>query len=332
MKNGKFYWLPFSLFCFAALMFDTGALANDEATEAVVYPAGSSFGMIPFEGLSEAEDFSGFVDLSDGTSVTINAMPLADWDETSNGFQDKALWAAQGIVAKHIEQTLVDGMHAVRISGSQFLQGRQIPKCVLLVRGKYQIGIYAAQIPDENYSGADACSLIRGISERPTLSVESQLEALPFELPELGGLRVVRVLGGSGVLLTHGPLDVVKSVEQPVMIVTTSLAPTSKGWARTEFSEQLLRSIPQFTVENITHTLKVSVKGQPAIEIVADIRHLEAGLDARIIQWIAFAPDGNYSRMIGISRPEHWDDSRARFERVMSGFGLRPSQTKQTEQ
>src|SRR5262249_27900303 len=50
---------------------------------------------------------------------------------------------------------------------------------------------------------------------RPTIPAEEQLSLIPFQVSDLAGFRVVRVLPGVAVQLTDGPKDTIDPVTQP---------------------------------------------------------------------------------------------------------------------
>ncbi len=308
----------------AAISGFGGGAAFAQTEEAAVFPDGSSFGIVPFEGGELADGFAGFIDPDDSTSVTINSLPVESWDEVAAAFQDPARLATQGIVADSTEQVTVAGVPALRISGSQRFQDRSLPKCIYVIRGESEIGLIAAQIPSLERADEDACALIQGIAVRGAPTLEDQLAGLPYQLSDLGGMRVAHILGGSSVILTDGPLDIVPAMEQPLMIATRSYAPTALAQDRKAFSQDLLRSFEDFALSGELKADAIQISGFPATVIRTDAYNQDAGMDARLVQWTVFLPEGNYVRLMGIATQEQWETASPSFDRVASGLRIAP--------
>lgn len=309
----------FRLALMASLLLVPSSISA-ENNDQVIYPAGSSFGMIPFKGSSEAEEFSGFADRSDNRSVMIVKLPLDGWDEISSAFKDREILKERGINPRTIQDMEISGLPAVQLSGTQSLQGLTIPKCILIVKGKSAIGMFTAQIPEATDTELDACKLINGVTERETVTPADQLAALPFKLASFGDMRVVRTLASSGVLLTRGKLDVVKEYEQPIAIVVSSIRPSAAGQDRQAFAEKALRDFGNFDFEGPFSTSKLTIGGKEAIALETDAIDSKSEKKVRIVQWIMFADDGNYARIIGVSRRDQWAQSYPAFKNIRDGL------------
>ena len=316
---------------FLSIALAAGASANelgDQSSDGPSFPEGSSFGIVPFEGSEEAAGFTGFIDPNDSTSVTISELPLNGWEDSVDVFQDREMLAAQGIIAEQISDVVVSDMPGIRISGRQRLQGRLIPKCIYLLKGERHIGLFAAQIPSPERESEDACRLISGIAVRPPLTLDDQFAALPFSLNNLGEFRLVRVMGGSAAILTIGDLDVVRELEQPVVIVTSSHAPSVAGTDPSEVSLHLLASLARYDIEEFISLDSEEVAGLPGTRLVASAIHEENGLEAMLVQYVAFAPDGNYTRLIGIVLRENWEHTSDKFDSIAKGLSLTQAATR----
>jgi hypothetical protein len=319
--NHKLAWFAApSAFAFA-LGGAIEAYAEDEPPGAeTVFPEGAAFGIAPFTGAQLADEFTGFADYSDSTSVTINELPIENWDEIASSVAKQETWVPQGITATEITNVTIANMPAIRISGTQVLAGRDIPKCIYVLKGKGQIGLIAAQIPNPERAGEDACALITGVAERAPATMEERMTALPYRLGDLGDLRVVRVIGGSGVLLTDGPKDVVRDGEQPVLIVVSSISPAALGDDRGAFALQLLQSFGSYSLAGKPEMEEAVLDGLPAIRIFADAIDSTSGKDVRLAQWVGFLPDGNYLRVIGVADIENWEHTLGNFVMVAAGL------------
>lgn len=328
LHNRKPAWLV-SLSLTLSLSGATAAHAQDDAPDTAedtaqqaepVFPDGSAFGMVPFYGAQVAEQFTGFFDPADSTSVTINELPIEAWDEIAPNVSKAETWAGQGITATQITEVTIADMPAIRIAGTQTLAGREIPKCIYVLKGKAQVGIIAAQIPSVERAGEDACALIFGLAEREPATIEQQLAALPYQLGDRGNMRIVRVIGGSGVLLTNGPKDVVRDAEQPVLIIASSIGPSALGQDREAFALQALRSFGSYSLAGKPETQELQLAGLPANRIIVDAIDSRSGQDVRLAQWVGFLPDGNYLRVVGAAQIDGWEQTLSEFEKVAMGL------------
>ncbi|MCK0127885.1 hypothetical protein [Erythrobacter sp. F6033] len=311
----------------ATAMLAQPSLAQDSAEETsadqeVVFPEGSIFGIIPFEGATEAAEFTGFADLENSATVMINEIPLEGWDELLTNFSQPSVVARAGITASSIEELVINGMPALRIAGTQTMQGSEIPKCLLLVKGSEKVGFLTAQIPfNDNFDG-DACAMIKGVAERPKPTLTDQLSALPFALNDLGGMRISQVMGGSSVVLTKGPLDLIKASEQPALIVASSIAPSALGVDRMQFSERALQTLVSYSPDATIESAEFVFNDLPATRIIKTGTDSETDEDVRLVQWVVFKPDGNYIRLIGISAADQWADTYPNFSTVFAGLEI----------
>ena len=297
--------------------------AQAQVTNEAVYPDGSSFGLVPFDGATESTSFSGFIDVKNSNSVMINEMPLVAWAGVYEAFNKKSNLQKQGIKAKSIKDVTVSGMVALQVSGTQTFQGRPIPKCIFLVKGKNKVAMFSAQMPQAKKK-ADACALITGITERGSVSLGDKLASLPFGLSDLGGMRPVVVQAGSAAVFTIGPEDQSKSAEQPVLIIAPSIRPVATGQNKQKLAEQTLRTLADHDIKKIKGVRDLTIDGYPSVEVIALAEHTDApGVSINIVQWMVFKPDGNYVRLIGAATTDKWDDSMQRFKAIRDGLDVR---------
>ncbi len=293
-----------------------------KTADQTVFPEGSTFGIIPFEGSVEAAQFAGFADMETSASVMITELPLAAWEQISTGFSKPETIAQAGITAATISRLEIAGMEAVRIAGTQTKSGLSFPKCVVLLKGREKVGFLTAQIPFQDDFGGDACALIRGIAQRDSsTSIDEQLAALPFALSDMGGFRVVQTIGGSGAVLTRGPLDEITSAEQPVMIIASSLSANTVGPDKMAFSEKVMASFPGHELGERLDSAELTLAELPATRLVYEAVQ-ENGTEITLVQWAAFRADGQYVRLIGIASRENWLSDYPNFERVANSLSF----------
>lgn len=300
-----------------------GQQATAQTAGNTVFPQGSSFGLIPFDGATESDSFSGFIHLVDSRSVVIIEMPPEAWAEVYEAFSKKSNLLAQGITAKSIKDVTVNEMKALRISGTQTFEGKQIPKCILLVKGKSKVALFLAQIPMPK-NDSDACSMVQGVNERSSINLTQQLTALPFGLGDLGGMRPVVTMGGMSVVFTRGTKDKSISTEQPFLIIASSFSPAALNQNKHTLAKQLLETFAEHKIGKIESTKDLTIDGFPAVEIHARAKHIEnPNVEVHIIQWMVYTPDGNYVRLIGGAASDKWADTLPRLKIVRDGLDVR---------
>jgi hypothetical protein len=117
-------------------------------------------------------------------------------------------------------------------------------------------------------------------------------------------------------------LDIVRQVEQPVVIVASSFAPPP---AAQEGREQLARSallstqsVKDWAVER---SEAFRQNGQDWHEIVARGTDMSSGKPIVVMQTIRFAPT-RYVRMVGIAAAEERDSALRRFRAVIDNVEM----------
>ena len=289
-----------------------------------VFPYGSDFGMVPFEGAEPATDFAGFLNPTTYASVTFSTLPPEAYEAMAAAMRDPGTLAAQSITADAVEDvTLESGQQAVRLAGTQTAQGMTVPKCIVVVRGTAGTGLFAAQMPevDGAAEAGDACALVTGIVERAPQSLKEQVAALPFRYGPTGALRPIRVLMADAVLLTAGPEDgITPGSTQPFVIVTRGVnrLPVQPE-DRASLSLEALGSLDGYGDMAPVETVEVTVGDAPGIRILADATSLADGKAVRMLQTMVF-PDGAYIRAAGVAPASSFSEHEAEFRSLMDGL------------
>jgi hypothetical protein len=134
----------------------------------------------------------------------------------------------------------------------------------------------------------------------------------------------VRAISGNSVLFTDGPKDTIKAVEQPILIMASSLNPAPPaGEQRSQFARAALNSNQILKDIRIERSESFRFKGQDWHEIVAKAVEAESGQPVIVMQTIRFEP-GRYVRMVGLTRVEQRDENLRRFRAVIDGVETNP--------
>lgn len=195
--------------------------------QAPTYVAGTGVGLVPPKVMSPATGFSGFEDSKSGSSILVAEFPPEAYPQILTTFTVDGM-TANGMqpAGPAIDWKVAGGQGGRLIRGKQTAHGTLFRKWVMLAKGPTNTVMLSVQVPDEK-SGAlpDAAieAALKTVALRAPPTLEEQASALPFKIGNRAGFRPVRVLAGSGFLLTEGPNDTVRDASQPVVIVASAL-------------------------------------------------------------------------------------------------------------
>jgi hypothetical protein len=263
--------------------------------------------------------FSGFENEERAAAITFAEMPVQAFDQISSGLTKDVL-KKQGLELKSRENVKLGSKNGILVSGTMTKElGR---KWVLLVKDDTMTGLVVAQVEggQDGYSDAQIRDALKSVSLRNTVTLDEQVSALPFRVSDKAGFRPVRVMSGNSVLFTDGPKDMIKSVEQPIVILAASLQPLPPpGEARKQFAQSALYANRVLKDIRIERSEAFRLKGQDWYEIVAKAVEAESGQPITVMQSIRFDMDG-YVRMVGLTREEQRDQNLPRFRAIADGI------------
>jgi hypothetical protein len=296
----------------ACLVTVTAAVAQPS------YPPGSRVGLMLPKDMAASKRFSGFENAAKGASINVMEMPAEAYPELAKGFTKEAL-AHQGITLTAREDLKLNGKPAILIAGEQAAGGAKLRKWVLALSDPSTTAFIVAQSFSEGgYSDQEMQAALKSVALRAPLTMDEQLAALPFKLGTMAGFRPVRTHAGNGVFLTDGPLDVVKAMEQPVLVVSSSFAPVPPtAESREQFARAALAANDTVKDLRIERAEPFRLKGQDWHEIVAKGTDAASGQPVVVVQTIRFG-QGRSVRMIGITRAERRDRDLPRFRAVIN--------------
>jgi hypothetical protein len=309
-------------FAAAALGFVLSAQAAFAAEP--VFPPASRIGIVPPQDMTVSRRFSGFENEERAAAINFVEMPAEAYEQLVKGFTKEAL-KRQGLNETSRETLKLGDTTGVLVGGTMEgpVQGR---KWVMAVKGPDVAGLVIAQVRggEDGYSEAQMREALKTIALRGPVSTEEQVSALPFRLGNMAGFRPVRAISGNSVLFTDGPKDTIKAVEQPILIMASSLNPAPPaGEQRSQFARAALNSNQILKDIRIERSESFRFKGQDWHEIVAKAVEAESGQPVIVMQTIRFEP-GRYVRMVGLTRVEQRDENLRRFRAVIDGVETNP--------
>jgi len=290
------------------------------------FPGGSRFGFEAPAGFAPSRRFTGFDRIGGGATVSVVELPATAFVELVQNFTDEAL-KAQGFTVSSRERVKVAGdADALLFEGDQPApEGSGAPtvrKWLLLVGAADVTGIVIAQATPESLSDEAARAMLTSVQIRPALSVEQQMDALPFRIADTAGFRPVRVLAGNSILMTRGPKDQGPNLEQPILVLAQAVQqpPTQEqrdGFARAAlYSNQTMKD---FTIER---SQSYRQNGVDWHEIVARATDVPTNTPVVVSQTIRFNPDG-YLRAVGVTRADQRETALPLFRQVADSLQVK---------
>lgn len=195
--------------------------------QGVSYVTGTGIGLVPPKGMHPSKTFSGFESPETGATILVGELPAEAYPQILATFTPEGL-AASGLQAAGaaIDWKVAGGRGGRLIRGRQTAYGTVFRKWVLLAKGPANTVMVTVQVPDAksaSFPDAAVDGALKTVSLRTPPSLEEQASALPFRIGDRAGFRPVRVIAGSGLLLTEGPRDAIPDASQPVVIVASAV-------------------------------------------------------------------------------------------------------------
>jgi hypothetical protein len=278
----------------------------------VVFPPGSRIGLDPPPDMDVSQRFAGFESRSKSAVITAVEMPPEAFNDLSAGLNAENL-QKQGVTMTSRETFAVGSGEAVLVEGSQAGNGGSMQKWLLVVGDPTVTALVIAQqlkLTDGAETGQAMRDALRTIAIRAPRGLDEQVSALPFRLGDTAGFRPVRVMAGNALMLTDGPDDTIREVEQPAVNVAHSTAVPPRD-QRDAFARAALRSNTLLKDVSIERAQGFRQRGADWHEIVAKGIDAASGRPVVVSQAIRFAPD-HYLRVFAMLRADDRDATLSR--------------------
>ncbi|GEP08236.1 hypothetical protein [Methylobacterium gnaphalii] len=304
-----------------------------------VFPSSSRFGFQPPSDMAPSRRFMGFERLEGGAMVSVVELPGGAYGEIEKSFTDENL-KSQGFVVESREAVKVSGgLEGVLLAGGQSpppapaADGANgtapampdlptVRKWLLLVNGPDVTGLVVAQMTPGAETDETMKGMLLGVTLRPPLTLDQQVDALPFRINDLAGFRPIRALAGNSLLMTRGPKDQPVNLEQPILVLAQAVQQPPTAEQREAFARAALYSNQTMKDFVIERSQSYRQNGVDWHEIVARANDVPTGQAVVITQTIRFAPDG-YLRSLGVVRADQRDETLALFRQVVDSVQLR---------
>lgn len=281
-----------------------------------VFPPASRLGLVPPPDMTLSKRVSGFENEERAALITFAELPPGAFEQLASGLNKDAL-RKQGMELISRENVKLGTSSGVLVSSTMTKpdMGR---KWLLLVKDEALTGLVVAQVIGgrDGYSDAQIRTALKSVALRHDVTLEEKVAALPFRVAETAGFRPVRVIAGTSVLYTDGPKDMIKAVEQPMMIVGASRqTPSNSDEQRKQFAQAALYANQVIKNVRIERSDSFRLRGQDWHEIVARAVEADSGQPIVVMQSIRFAGD-RYVRMVGLTREDQRDQNLPRFRAI----------------
>lgn len=287
-----------------------------------VFPPGSRIGLTPPKDMEVSKRFTGFENPGKGL-ITLVEMPAEAYPKLVEGFS-KDMLEKQGVRVNAHERLKVAGQPALFVAGEQ-TGNVKLRRWILAVNEPSVTAMIVAQSvgAEQTYSDKEMRAALTSVALREPRPIEEQMAPLPFKMGSTAGFRPVRVLSGNALLLTEGPQDVIKDVEQPFLVISNAAGPVPPT---EETRERLAKAalganqtLKDFALER---SQGFRLNGVDWHEIVARAKDATSNEPVVVMQTLRFAP-GTTLRMMGVARLEKRDELLPRFRAVIDSVTLK---------
>jgi hypothetical protein len=280
------------------------------------FPAGASVGLAPPAGMTASKGFSGFEHRS-GASIVVFEMPAQAYPEIAAKFTPDGFAASGFKAAAPGEPWPVAGGEGRLMRGTQAAQGVTFDKWVVIARSGAVTAMVTAQVP-RGIDGAPAAEAVEGalrtVAFRAEPPIADQIAALPYRVGDLAGFRPVRVLAGSALLLTDGPVDIDPQGRQPFVVVASSMGGRVAPEQRAGLARRALAAVTGLRDVETTSETSREEDGTTVVRHEATARHDRTGAPLLVAQTMRFTPAG-YLRTLA-QAPAGGSEAIARAGRV----------------
>jgi hypothetical protein len=289
------------------------------------FPPGSRVGLVPPEGFVVAKGVPAFEDRERKSLIVISEFPAAAYADIESRVANEEMFR-QGVVIENREPIQLATGPAFLVTGRQEAAGTLFRRWFMFSSTPNFTAIVAVQVPDaekEHHTDAEVRAALATFAVRPVAPVEEQLGALPFELHELAGFRVARVLGTNAALLAEDPGQSLDVADQAlVLVVTGAGAPSADPAERDRFARKVLADAPGIKEIRIRRSEPLRIAGAPGHEILADAKDLKGETELTVAQWLRFGINGHI-RVLALVRKTAWNELYPRLRAVRDGVDPR---------
>jgi hypothetical protein len=293
-----------------------------------VFPVGSRMGFVPPPGFVASKRFPGFENPDSRSSIVMATLPPQAYANLEASMGTEAL-KKQGITEDKRETLTLASGKAVLVIGNEQENGQKFRKWILLAQLPEGVALVAVLVPEpalKTYSDDIIRASLSSLAVRATVPLDEQIALVPFKLTDLSGLRPVRVLGNTGVVLTDGAKDTPAPSDQPMFAVMIGQGAPEQATDRAHFARNLFAGLADVKDVHIINgseqMLRLGGGTLVTHELQAEAKEAFADTPLKLVQWVRFG-SGTFIRMIGIARADQWPTAYPHFRAVRDGVAPR---------
>lgn len=294
---------------FGALALTLTLTAGPALAADPVFPINSHVGMVPPAGFTLSARFLGFENPQANAAILISSMPGEAYPELEKSLSEETL-KQRGIKVVLREPVQIKGGKGLFIAGPREADGQKRYEGVVIATLDGLATFISVQMLETSRATVTDAMLrdaFKTIAVRKDVPDSEKLSILPYKFNNLAGFRVVRTAADGSAILTEGPKDAVKNVEQPFLLVGIKNGETLKTEDREKFARDLFSGAPGVKDVKITRAELLRIGQSPGHEIIAEAKDVETGTDVTTVQWLRFGQSGHV-QMYAIVRRTDWNE------------------------
>jgi hypothetical protein len=288
-----------------------------------VFPVNSRVGLVPPAGFLPSARLSGYENPQANAVILMSTMPAEAYPELEKSLSDEAL-KQRGIQVTLREPLAVKGGKGLFIAGPRLADGQKRYEGVVIATLEGVATFISVQMLESSHATVTDAMLreaFKTIAVRKEVPDSEKLSLLPYKITNLAGFRVLRTAVDGSAILTDGPKDAVKNVEQPFLLIGIKIGEAPKPEERDKFAREVFNGAPGVKDVKITRAEPLRIGQLPGYEIVADAKEIESGTDVTTVQWLRFGQQGHL-QMFAIVRRTAWNDIYPKLRTIRDNIEL----------
>lgn len=310
---------------FIAFFLLSAATLGSASAADPVFPPGSRMGFVPPPGFVASKRFPGFEHPDTHSSMVAMMLPAEAYDNLEKSISAEAL-KQQGITEERRETLALPTGKALVVTASEQdkEKGQKVHKVMFLEQLKEGVAMVAVMVPEpglKTFTDDVILASLKTIAVRGNIPMDELLALMPFKLNDLSGLRPVKVLGTTAVVLTYGDKESASPNEQPFFAVAIDRGGPDEAPERADFARKLFTNLGDVKDVQITGNdmLKLGGGAIATHELQAEAKEAFTNTPMKLVQWVRFG-QGSFIRMVGIARADQWSTAFPHFRAVRDGI------------
>jgi hypothetical protein len=290
-----------------------------------VFPLGSRMGFVPPPGFVASKHFPGFEHPDSKSSMVLATLPSPAYGDLEASISPDAL-KKQGITEEKRETLTLANGKALLVTGTEQEKekGQKLRKWMLLGQLPEGVALVAVMVPDsalQTFTDDVIRKSLLTLAVRPSVPMDELIALMPFKLNDLSGLRPIRVLGNTGVVLTYGDKDVSTTAGQPLFAVMIGQGGPEQAADRANFARNLFTGLGDVKEVHIVSgdMLRLGGGALATHELQAEAKEAFSDTPVKLVQWVRFG-SGSFIRMLGIAPADQWTAAFPHFRAVRDGI------------